>query len=67
LPHESPSPLFVFDAGYDPVKLQRELGETPLQLLVRLHSNQVFYADPEQEGRRPVGRPKRYPALKKAA
>ena len=67
LPHESPSPLFVFDAGYDPVKLERELGETPLRLLVRLHSNRVFYADPEQEGPRPVGRAKRYPALKKAA
>ena len=56
------SPMFVFDAGYDPVKLQRQLGELPLQLLVRLHSNRVFYADPEQDGPRPVGRPRRHGA-----
>jgi len=41
------APLFVFDAGYDPVKLQRGLDELPLQLPVRLHSNRVFYDDPE--------------------
>lgn len=56
------APLFVFDAGYDPVKLQRELGELPLQLLVRLHSNRVFYADPKEEGSRLVGRPWRHGA-----
>lgn len=58
----STSPLFVFDAGYDPVKLQRELGESALQLLVRLHSNRVFYADPAQDGPRRVGRPRRHGA-----
>ena len=57
------APLFVFDAGYDdPVKLQRRLGELPLQLLVRLHSNRDFYADPEENGPRPVGRPRRHGA-----
>lgn len=50
-----PPPLFVFDAGYYPVKLQRELEGSDAQLLVRLHSNRVFYADPEQDGPRPVG------------
>jgi DDE superfamily endonuclease len=30
------APLFVFDAGYDPVKLQRALEESPCQTLVRL-------------------------------
>jgi hypothetical protein len=58
----STSPLFVFDAGYDPVKLQRELGGSALQLLIRLHSNRVFYADPEEDDPRPVGRPRRHGA-----
>jgi len=56
------APLFVFDAGYVPVKLQRGLDELPLQLLVRLHSNRVFYADPETPEKRPVGRPYRHGA-----
>ena len=55
-------PLFVFDAGYDPVRLQRELQGHGAQLLVRLHSNRVFYADPEQEIPRPVGGPQRHGA-----
>jgi DDE superfamily endonuclease len=59
---DAAAPLFVFDAGYDPVKLQRRLGELPLQLLVRLHSNRVFYADPETPEKRPVGRPHRHGA-----
>src|SRR5215212_11444802 len=29
-------PLFVFDAGYDPVKIQRGLEGSPCQILVRL-------------------------------
>ncbi len=58
----SVTPLFVFDAGYDPVKLQRELKGSDAQLLIRLHSNRVFYADPEQDGPRPMGRPRRHGA-----
>lgn len=60
--YEGASPLFVFDAGYDQVKLQRELKGAGTQLLVRLHSNRVFYADPEEDGPRPVGRPRRHGA-----
>jgi hypothetical protein len=51
------APLFVFDASYDPVKLQRNLRGCQAQLLVRLHSGRVFYADPPAPERRPVGRP----------
>ncbi len=50
-------PLFVFDAGYDPVRLQKGLKGCPAQILVRLHSGRVFYADPPTPDRRPVGRP----------
>src|SRR5215212_8011863 len=36
-------PLFVFDAGYDPVKLQRGLEGSPCQILVRLRAGRRFY------------------------
>lgn len=51
------TPLFVFDAGYDLVRLQRDLEGCPAQTLVRLHSGRTFYADPPTLERRPVGRP----------
>jgi hypothetical protein len=57
LPARASSPLFVFDAGYDPVRLQLYLEGCCVQLLVRLNSGRVFYADPEPLSRRPVGRP----------
>ena len=56
------APLFVFDAGYDPVRLQRGLEGCRAQLLVRLHSGRAFYAEPKRPGRRPVGRPFRHGA-----
>jgi hypothetical protein len=39
-------PLFVFDAGYDPVKVQRGLEGSPCQILVRLRAGRRFYGDP---------------------
>jgi hypothetical protein len=60
LPGPAVSPIFVFDAGYDPVKLQRGLEGGPARILVRLHSNRVFYAAPEEVEPRPVGRPPRH-------
>jgi hypothetical protein len=60
LPEPEAMPIFVFDAGYDPVKLQRGLAGCPARILLRLHSNRVFYADPEPSFPRPVGRPRRH-------
>jgi hypothetical protein len=60
LPEPEALPIFVFDAGYDPVKLQRTLEGCPARILVRLHSNRVFYAAPEEVEPRPVGRPRRH-------
>jgi len=60
LPHQSAPPVFVFDAGYDPVKLQRGLESSRAHVLVRLHSNRTFYAAPEKVEPRPVGRPRRH-------
>ncbi len=54
-------PLFVFDAGYDPVKLQRRLERHPCQILVRLRAGRRFYGDPGLcEPPAHVGRPRRH-------
>src|SRR5215217_2765600 len=54
-------PLFVFDAGYDPVKLQRALEESPCQILVRLRAGRRFYGDPNLcDPPEHIGRPRRH-------
>jgi hypothetical protein len=59
---QSFDPLFVFDAGYDPVRLQLGLEGCAAQILIRLHSDRVFYTDPEPSGKRSAGRPRRHGA-----
>src|SRR5436190_15645257 len=56
LPGEGAVPLFVLDAGYDPIALSAGLGETRASVLVRIRSDRVFYtaADPAPAGR--IGR-----------
>jgi hypothetical protein len=55
------SPLFVFDAGYDPVKLQQGLEGRPCQILVRLRAGRLFYGDPRlSDPPEHVGRPRRH-------
>ncbi len=54
LPANGTVPLFVFDAGYDPEALARELAELGgehVAVLVRLRSDRCFYADPPTSGR----------------
>lgn len=56
-------PLFVFDAGYDPIGLCHGLSDTPVQLLTRIRDDRVFYADPPPRPNRPPstgGRPPRH-------
>ncbi len=54
-------PLFVFDAGYDPIGLTHELADLDIGLLVRIRDDRVFYTDPpEPDGT--VGRPRRHGA-----
>lgn len=56
-----PVPLFVFDAGYDPMALTAELAEARANVLVRIRDDRVFYSDPQP--RRPrfaEGRPRRH-------
>jgi hypothetical protein len=56
-----PVPLCVFDAGYDPETLARELGDSDgerVAVLVRLRSGRCFYAEPDRQPR--TGRPRRH-------
>jgi hypothetical protein len=58
---ERGAPLFVFDAGYDPVKVQQGLEGTTCQILVRLRAGRRFYADPSLAGPPAhTGRPRRH-------
>src|SRR5215210_4977007 len=61
LGREEADPLFVFDAGYDPVKLQQGLEGWPCQILVRLRAGRHFYAEPSFAGPPAhTGRPRRH-------
>ena len=48
-PAGGPAPLFVFDAGYDPVPLTEGLAATRAAILVRLRRDRCFYADPTSQ------------------
>jgi hypothetical protein len=64
-PADAPVPLCVFDAGYDPETLARELGDLDGErgaVLVRLRSGRCFYADPSPRPDGQVGRPRRHGA-----
>jgi hypothetical protein len=55
------APLFVFDAGYNPVALTEGLGRTRAAILVRLRSDRCFFADPPPAlAGRKGGRPRRH-------
>jgi hypothetical protein len=61
LEREGAAPLFVFDAGYDPVKVQQGLEGSPCRILVRLRAGRCFYADPSLAGPPArTGRPRRH-------
>jgi hypothetical protein len=63
LPASDPTvPLFVFDAGYDPVKLALGLGDTLAAILVRLRRDRCFYADADPADYGGNGRPRRHGA-----
>ena len=54
-------PLFIFDAGYDPVKLQPALEGSACQILVRLRAGRRFYGDPGLcDPPAHIGRPRRH-------
>jgi hypothetical protein len=57
---DGPVPLFVFDAGYDPIALGAGLADTRAQVLVRIRSDRLFYPDPIPAPAGTVGRPRRH-------
>jgi hypothetical protein len=57
---KSTLPLFVFDAGYDPVALGAGLADLHAQILVRIRSDRVFYTDPAPRVPGAKGRPRRH-------
>jgi DDE family transposase len=63
VPANGPVPLCVFDAGYDPQILARELAELDgkhVAVLMRLRSDRCFYADPPPAVGTKLGRPQRH-------
>lgn len=62
LPDDGQVPMFVLDAGYDPAALSHGLADDRAQILVRLKSDRVFYADPSPRPAHPGrgGRPSRH-------
>ena len=57
-----PMPLFVFDAGYDPIALTVDLTDVAVAVLVRIRSDRIFYTDPAARAPGQLGRPRRHGA-----
>lgn len=56
-------PLFVFDAGYDPIGIGHDLTGERCEVLCRIRDDRVFYTDPPPRPNRPTntgGRPPRH-------
>ncbi len=60
LPAGRPVPLFVFDAGDDPVQLALDLDGVAVATLVRLRKDRCVYADPDPATVARTGRPPRH-------
>jgi hypothetical protein len=63
LPDDGDLPLFVFDAGYNPIAIGHDLAEERCECLTRIRDDRVFYADPPPRPNRPPetgGRPPRH-------
>ena len=57
LPADREAPMFVFDAGYDPIALGHDLAGQRAQVLVRISPKRVFHPDPPPRPPRARGRP----------
>ena len=60
LAEEGDVPMFVFDAGYDPIAISAGLAGTRAEVLVRIRNDRVFYPDPAPRGPGERGRPRRH-------
>ena len=59
-PTTAPVPVFVFDAGYDPIALSVGLADVHAAVVVRIRSDRIFYADPTPPTPTTMGRPRRH-------
>jgi hypothetical protein len=48
-------PLFVFDAGYDPIAIGHDLADVRCEVLCRIRDDRVFHADAPPRPNRPPG------------
>ena len=53
-------PMFVFDAGYDPIALGAGLADVRAQTLTRISPKRVFHPDPQPRPDKSMGRPRRH-------
>ena len=60
--HRGAAPLFVFDAGYDPIALTVDLADLPVAVLAGIRGDRVFYTDPATRAAGQLGRPRRHGA-----
>jgi hypothetical protein len=60
LPTDGAVPMFVFDAGYDPIAIGHHLAGQRVQLLVRISPRRVFHPDPPPRPAGTRGRPPRH-------
>lgn len=54
------SPLFAFDAGFDPVQLTVGLADVDAQIVVRIRDNRKFFTPPPPRRPGQAGRPRRH-------
>lgn len=54
------TPVFVFDAGYDPIALTHELADQAATIVVRIREDRVFHTDPATPTPGTRGRPRRH-------
>ena len=63
LPGHGEIPLFVHDAGYDPIAIGHDLADARCEVLTRIRDDRVFYGDAPPRPNRPPssgGRPPRH-------
>ena len=63
LPKDQEVPLFVLDAGYDPIGLGHDLAGARCEVLTRIRDDRVFYGEAPARANRPKesgGRPPRH-------
>ena len=54
------TPVFCFDAGYDPIALTAALTDVTANIVVRVRDDRVFYTDPTPPAAGTRGRPRRH-------